>query len=326
MSNKNNSRRKFLNGLALGVAYIASGCKSIPEEKSGNCQVTPVQELGPYPPMKFRDQPDHDVDLTKMVGQDGDAAGLKIVVYGKVANLNCDPLKSAVVEIWSANHFGKYRHEFDKHEHDDPNFQGWGQAITNERGEYSFTTILPGEYDSRTRHIHFKISKRGFHEVITQLYFEGEERNKTDGVLMVLTHEEQLQVIHPLVDKGDRKKIEFNIVLEKVLDALPEKVLKEYTGDYQLQIAGTNFEKFTEQVVGGPYKDLSIKLENTGSQIFMSLPFYPKTEIFFMEKDQFQAWAFYNSYMKFNRDGAGKIVSLDLYYNNSAEVIKGMKS
>ena len=110
---------------------------------------------------------------------------------------------------------------------DDAYFQGWAQAVTNDKGNYSFTTILPGIYGKRTRHIHFKVARRGFHELVTQLYFDGEERNKTDGLLNALTHEEQMLVIRKLEDSTNIPVIRFDIHLEPVRPGvLPEKVLK----------------------------------------------------------------------------------------------------
>jgi protocatechuate 3,4-dioxygenase, beta subunit len=183
--NKNLPRRKWLKlGLGLAAAGVAGPAFIISkiQADSDDCKDTPVQELGPYPTMKYRTQADHDIDFTKVEGQSGVAIGQIISVYGKIYDDKCTPLKGAIVEIWSANHFGKYHHEFDEGGQQDPNSQGWGHAITNDNGEYRFKTILPGLYGRRTRHIHFIVSKRGHHELTTQLYFGGEERNKTDGV------------------------------------------------------------------------------------------------------------------------------------------------
>jgi protocatechuate 3,4-dioxygenase beta subunit len=329
MDKKNVGRRSFLGslGISIGTGIIGSGfisplTNSIPEE----CKVTPIQELGPYPAMKYRKQPDHDVDLTKIDGQPGIAVGQIITVFGRITDKNCNPVRSAIVEIWSANHYGKYRHEFAAKGQDDPNFQGWGQAITNENGQYSFKTILPAPYNSRARHIHFKTSKRGYHELVTQLYFEGEERNKTDGVLNQLTHEEQQLLIHPLVDKDGKKQIEFNIVIEEVLNgAVPEKVLKEYIGNYLLQNETFDIEKYAESVTGVKYTNIIMKLSNDKTQLYMTLPFSPKTEIGWVAKDEFQSWAFYNTFIRFKRDEMGKVTHLQLHFDEE-HYIKGIRT
>jgi protocatechuate 3,4-dioxygenase, beta subunit len=321
-------RKNFLNRLGLGVGGSILGTSVITSFKApdnDDCRVTPVQELGPYPAMKYRTQPDHDVDLTKIEGQIGIAIGQIITVFGGITNKDCNPVASAVVEIWSANHYGKYRHEFDTKGQDDPNFQGWGQAITNKNGEYRFKTIVPGLYSDRARHIHFKVSKRGYHELVTQLYFEGEDRNKTDGPLNQLTHEEQQQIIRPLLDKDVDKQMEFNIVIEEVLKgAVPEKVLKDYVGTYDLEFKGTILEKL-QSYVGGPYDEISLKIENEGTQVYMTLPFAPRTEIIWTKKDEFQAWAFFRSSIHFVRDQSGAIANIELHYGLGNNIIRGMR-
>ncbi|MEO8621173.1 MAG: intradiol ring-cleavage dioxygenase [bacterium] len=314
---KNIDRKTFLNRLGTTVGgglFGTSLVTSVGNAETADCKVTPVQELGPYPAMKYRTQPDHDIDLTRVKGQHGVATGQILTVFGTIARKDCQPVASAIVEIWSANHYGKYRHEFDTKGQDDPNFQGWGQAITNANGEYRFTTVIPGMYSDRARHIHFRVSKLGFHELATQLYFEDEERNRTDGPLNQLTHDEQLQIVRPIVSKGSGKQMEFNIVIEEVVaGTVPEKVLKEYTGMYDLQFKGTIVEKL-QSYVGGPYERMSLQIEHAGSQVYMTLPFTPKIEMVWSQKDEFKALAFFHSSIRFTRNQSGKVDSLELNY------------
>jgi protocatechuate 3,4-dioxygenase, beta subunit len=313
---KNLPRRKWIKlGLgfaAVGVAAPRNIFKS-PGAQVNECKDTPTVELGPYPTMKYRNQADHDVDLTQVAGQNGTATGQIISVYGKVHDDNCSPVKGAIVEIWSANHYGKYHHEFDEGGQQDPYFQGWGQAITNEKGEYRFKTIFPGLYGHRTRHIHFIVSKRGHHELTTQLYFDGEERNKTDRVLNQLTHDEQMDLIRPLIKDVDQQKMEFNITIDRVpTDSVPGKVLAEYSGNYDLQFKETDFESFVNKTVGGPYEKIIMEISNEDNQIYMTLPFSPRSEILWSQKDAFTAWSFYHSTLKFNRNADGKVSELVL--------------
>ena len=75
---KNIDRKKFLNRLGMSVGGSILGTSLITSFKDpdiDDCKVTPVQELGPYPAMKYRTQPDHDVDLTKIKGQADIAVG-----------------------------------------------------------------------------------------------------------------------------------------------------------------------------------------------------------------------------------------------------------
>jgi catechol 1,2-dioxygenase len=49
---------------------------------------------------------------------------------------------------------------------------------TDEKGVYSFTTILPGKYLNgelyRPAHIHFRVTAPGYREIISQIYFKGD--------------------------------------------------------------------------------------------------------------------------------------------------------
>lgn len=81
------------------------------------------------------------------------------------------PVASAEIEIWHADASGNYH----------PNGNGpatgykpeelalRGHVKTDSEGRYTFSTIYPGEYTGRTRHIHFKIRVRGKPELVTQL-------------------------------------------------------------------------------------------------------------------------------------------------------------
>ncbi|PZU79591.1 MAG: intradiol ring-cleavage dioxygenase [Chryseobacterium sp.] len=320
MDDKNYNRRKFLSqlGLTLGAGAVSTSF-TIPfaDKINDECKETPILELGPYAVMKYRKQADHDIDLTQINGHSEVAVGQIITVFGKITDKNCNPIHSAIVEIWQANHYGKYHHEYDKSEYkDDPNFQGWGQAITNEQGEYKFKTIYPAPYGGRTRHIHFKVSRRDYHELTTQMFFEGEERNKKDSILNIFTHEEQQLLIRPLIDKDNAKQVEFNLVLDEVKkNSLPEKVLKEYTGNYSLKNTPFDMKGFMKGTMGIEVNNFDLKITQKREQLFMTLSFYPMVEMVWTSKDEFQSWSFSNTYVRFLRDEKGKVVGLRLHFD-----------
>jgi protocatechuate 3,4-dioxygenase beta subunit len=68
------------------------------------------------------------------------------------------PIPNAVVDIWQADNDGAYHPTALR-----------GFVTTNDQGYYEFTTVYPGEYSGRTRHIHVKIRAEGFPELTTQL-------------------------------------------------------------------------------------------------------------------------------------------------------------
>jgi protocatechuate 3,4-dioxygenase beta subunit len=50
--------------------------------------------------------------------------------------------------------------------------------------------------------MHFRVLKRGYHELITQMYFAGEEHNETDRILLSLPKADQEHAIVQFVTSG----------------------------------------------------------------------------------------------------------------------------
>jgi len=199
------TRRELLGlgaALPFGAAVAADTAGA-----AAACGRTPRQTSGPFFPAF--DQVDKDVDLTRVVGHDGRAEGEVIRVRGRVLDEQCRPVEGALVDLWQANAKGRYSHPADRNPAPlDPNFQGWGQAVTDAEGRYSFTTIKPapyplefvgGEADARagyrTPHLHFRVSKRGQPELSTQMYFAGEALNDRDLVLARVPQSERPRVV-----------------------------------------------------------------------------------------------------------------------------------
>ena len=159
---------------------------------------TPRQIQGPFYPTR---RGESDADLTQLEGRSARATGEIIYVRGRILDQDEKPIAEAVVEVWQANAHGRYDHERDASNPRplDPNFQGRAELVTNERGEYSFKTIKPGSYPAggswmRPPHIHFKVSRRGYHEVTTQMYFAGDPLNEKDGIRNALSPAERESV------------------------------------------------------------------------------------------------------------------------------------
>lgn len=119
-----------------------------------------------------------DADLTRQ--HEGEPAGQRIIVEGRVLDSHGKPLRGQLVEIWQANAAGRYRHAVDTHDAPlDPSFSGAGRCLTDADGRYRFLTVKPGIYPWgnhpnawRPAHIHFSLFGRAFTErLITQMYF-----------------------------------------------------------------------------------------------------------------------------------------------------------
>jgi protocatechuate 3,4-dioxygenase beta subunit len=192
------NRRKFLTSISKGAILGLTAGKVIAAETCA-LVLTPQQPLGPFYPAKI--PVDTNADLTKVLGRTSTAKGKTVLVKGVVTDENCKPIKGAIVEVWQACHTGKYNHPSDTSGNDlDPNFQYYALVRTNEKGEYSYLTILPGAYNAtntwvRPPHIHYKVTLRGYEELVTQLYFSGEEFNSSDRILQSLSKEEQKSVV-----------------------------------------------------------------------------------------------------------------------------------
>jgi protocatechuate 3,4-dioxygenase beta subunit len=314
------NRRKWLQ-LGIGIAAgSATGFAPIPLKD--NCNTTPAAELGPFPPMKSRKQPDHDIDLTMVKGQNNVATGQIIEVVGKILDERCNPVEGAIIELWQANHYGKYNHEYDTQGQHDPNFQGWGQAITKSDGKYRFKTIVPGLYSGRTRHIHFKVSKRGYHELVTQLYFDGEERNNTDGLYNDLTHEEQLQVTRKIDRTKKIPAMEFDMHIKMVKEGtVSAKVLTSYVGRYTFAYAGTIVEEMINELYPKQESIITIDITNDAEQLFVQLPFTPRMEMYWKAKDYFDGSEFFRMELRFLRGEDGKVNALTMNWGEMGEIV-----
>lgn len=192
------SRRSFVKStLALGTLVAAEFLK--PASVIAACAPTPPETEGPFYPVSF--PVDNDNDLTFLNGQSGKAQGEIIRVQGRVRDEACQPVPGALVEIWQACATGRYNHPGDTNSAIlDPNFQYWGKALTNEKGEYAFRTVKPGSYPAnwfwtRPPHIHFTVHSRNHSPLTTQMYFAGEPLNHKDRLFRNHPPEEQAQCL-----------------------------------------------------------------------------------------------------------------------------------
>lgn len=323
------NRRNWLQlglGATMGtISLKLFGCKETSQKEDSvleKCVPTQYDTMGPFHPNK--EQTDSDFDLTKFNDSNSKPKGELIYVRGKVTDENCNPISGALVMIWHANTHGKYTHEYDTNKiEDDPNFQGWGQMKTNEKGEYSFKTIKPGKYmfdadndDWRAPHIHFKVARRGYHELITQMYFDEEtELNKDDVFASQLSKVEKEQVIKKS-QKGvqgietEASLVKFDIALKKVKKEEKDKSeFADYIGDYEINFKSTPLEKELIDFYGGNRDELKITISKKHGILNAEMPIQPKCEIFPKSKDRFVYRAF-EADIEFKRNAENKVTGL----------------
>lgn len=174
---------------------------------------TPWQTPGPFYP----EQPDAnaDNDLLRHAGSHATASGQPLIVTGRVLNLAGEAISSAMVELWQCDATGHYHHPADRQRQArDNNFQGYGKAQTNQRGEYFFQTIVPVAYPGRTPHIHFAVTAAGYPRLTTQMYLAAAEKNKRDILYRNLsTAQQQALTVHLSSDEQGRQQAEFTLYL-----------------------------------------------------------------------------------------------------------------
>lgn len=155
----NPHRRQLLLG---GAALIAA-----PAAFAQQCRVTPRDALGPF--YKSNAPSQAELCASGSGGKEG------LVVSGRVLGAPaCAPVAGALVEVWQADARGDYSQVGAKP--DDAGCLLRASLRTDADGRYSFRTVAPGEYPGRPRHIHYRVSAKGYATLVTQLYF-GRERS-----------------------------------------------------------------------------------------------------------------------------------------------------
>ena len=198
-----NRKQFFINtGLtAFSMTAFGSVIKKMDNSFKGDCETT-NDILGPF----YRENAPARSDLT-FAGQSGNT----IILKGNVFKNDCiTPLKDAIIEIWHCDINGEY-------DNDSKEFRNRAKWITNEKGAYSFKTILPGKYLNgalyRPSHIHFRITAPGYKEIISQIYFKGDPHITADPWASDRQAEHRILDII-LEDTAGGMTIFFNIYLE----------------------------------------------------------------------------------------------------------------
>src|SRR5207244_195750 len=123
--------------------------------------------------------------------------GTLLTVTGQVLAADGTPVANALLDFWQADASGAY---------DNSGYTLRGHQYTDENGNYTLTTVVPGLYPGRTRHIHVKVQAPGGPTLTTQLYFPDEARNATDGIF-------NSALVLPIQDAGGTATATFDFVV-----------------------------------------------------------------------------------------------------------------
>jgi protocatechuate 3,4-dioxygenase beta subunit len=213
------NRRSFIKTGAIGSLTLGvAGHAVVNGDILVLSQPTPAEIKGPFYPVIV--QKDKDFDLTKVQGRNMEALGERIIIQGNIFDTEGNPIEEATVDVWQANAAGKYSHPHDSNAAPvDDNFQGWAIVLSSKDGGFRFKSVLPGIYPvgdgwSRPPHIHFKVTKKGYIELITQMYFPGHLLNEVDRLLQNKSIEEQ-QLMIAERSSDDANIFNFRILIEK---------------------------------------------------------------------------------------------------------------
>ncbi|PRH76669.1 dioxygenase [Streptomyces solincola] len=181
--------------LLMGVPALARTARDggpapelTPECDDGD-DPTPPQMEGPY----FKPNSPRRTSLVEP-----GTVGTRLTVGGYVFGRACLPVGGVLLDFWQADHNGAY---------DNTGFRFRGHQFTDATGKFALTTIVPGLYPGRTRHIHVKVQAPGRPVLTTQLYFPGEPRNNTDPIF-------DARLLMTVRDAGGAKEASFDFVLD----------------------------------------------------------------------------------------------------------------
>ena len=165
------TRRRLLE-LGLAIPAIAAGAELFAPDAvlaatpaiADDDDPTPAQTEGPY----FTPNS----PLRKAILPAG-AAGTRLTLTGRVLSTTGRAVSRALIDFWQADARGVY---------DNSGYRFRGHQFTDANGRYALTTVVPGLYPGRTRHIHVKVQAPSKPILTTQLYFPGVARNRTDNI------------------------------------------------------------------------------------------------------------------------------------------------
>jgi protocatechuate 3,4-dioxygenase alpha subunit len=147
--------------------------------------------------------------------------GQRIRLEGYVYDGDGLGVPDAMIEIWQANHQGRYRHPADQRAAPlDPTFSGFGRCGSDASGFYWFETIKPGRVpfdDLRLQapHICVAVFARGLlNHLMSRIYFADEPANAEDPVLSYVRADRRATLLAQHQSGDSASVYRFDIVLQ----------------------------------------------------------------------------------------------------------------
>lgn len=240
------TRRELFGGALLLLPLVRPG-------RAESCGAADPNELGPF----YRAGAPERAALC-----DPSEPGRRYVLRGRVLGEGCTPIAGALVEAWHADDQGVYDMLGPGKPRDPGIYHLRGVLRSNAEGAYEVHTIVPGHYQNRARHIHFLVHADGYEPFVTQSYFPGDGRIRTDPIA------------RPRNVARDGK---FAVLLRRTRPNPPEAVahFDGYEGEYRLE---------SER----PRNATPAVVSREGDAIFLQLAGWPRMELRFEAPDRFR--------------------------------------
>ncbi len=153
---------------------------------------TPSQTIGPYFAYGLLPEDYGRRGIAANVLSGEKIGGEPVRIVGRVLDGDGTPVSDAMIEIWQANHLGRYAHPADRR--DDlaleDSFRGFGRTSTDGSGNFTFDTIKPGRVPGhgnslQAPHINVLVFARGMlSHAYTRLYFSDEASANAEDPLL----------------------------------------------------------------------------------------------------------------------------------------------
>jgi protocatechuate 3,4-dioxygenase beta subunit len=256
-------RRELFGGALLLVPLLRA--------RGESCGAADPNELGPF----YRASAPERATLC-----DAAEPGKRFTAKGRILGEGCAPIAGALVEVWHASDKGEYDMLAPGKPRDPGVYHLRGVLKSGSDGAFEVHTIVPGHYATRARHIHYLVHSDGYEPFVTQSYFPGDARLKTDPIVRTRN----------VVSNG-----RFRMLLRRQRPNPPEAVARfdGYEGEYLT-----------------PDKT-RVTVTRAGDSIFAEVDGFPKVELRFEAPDRYRIVEF-DGQGHADRGQDGKVVALTL--------------
>jgi protocatechuate 3,4-dioxygenase, alpha subunit len=153
---------------------------------------TPSQTVGPFLHLGLAPAQFGVREIFSPVVAESGGPGVHIRIEGRIVDGDGNALPDALVEIWQADHQGRFAHPADGRPLASNSFRGFGRCPTDKHGGFRFDTVKPGTVPgpngtTQAPHLNVGVFSRGIlKRLFTRIYFAGDPANAADPILALV--------------------------------------------------------------------------------------------------------------------------------------------